>query len=244
MRKLLSTIYITSTGMGISKEGETIVFKKGKQKIAQFPSHNIEDIVIFEPLTITPALMKMCSEKDIKVSFISYTGRFLVGIQNPTKGNVRLRRKQYRVCDDKNACLEISKNCIIGKIFNSRCVFQRLVRDHKDKIDSKKVNKIVSSLAISINNIDKVKNLDSLRGVEGEAAKNYYSVFSELIFNPDFKNTFRGRNKRPPTDEINALLSFFYTLLAHDCEAALETVGLDPQVGFFTKKDQEGLHWH
>ncbi|NLJ87694.1 MAG: type I-C CRISPR-associated endonuclease Cas1 [Epulopiscium sp.] len=233
MRKLLNTIYITSSGMGMSKEGETIVFKKGSQKVAQFPSHNIESIVIFAPVTITPELMNMCSSKDIKISFISYSGKYLVSIQNPIKGNVRLRRKHYRISDDKNVCLDISKSFIIGKIFNCRCVLQRLIRDHKETINSEKVNKVVNSLAISIKNIDKVKDLDSLRGVEGEAAKNYYSVFSELIFRSEFKERFNGRSRRPPRDEINALLSFFYTLLTHDCEAALETVGLDPQVGFF-----------
>ncbi|HOA82110.1 MAG TPA: CRISPR-associated endonuclease Cas1, partial [Defluviitaleaceae bacterium] len=102
MRKLLNTIYITSSGMGMSKEGETIVFKKGSQKVAQFPSHNIESIVIFAPVTITPELMNMCSSKDIKISFISYSGKYLVSIQNPIKGNVRLRRKHYRISDDKN----------------------------------------------------------------------------------------------------------------------------------------------
>ena len=189
------------------------MFLKGSQKVAQFPSHNIESIVIFAPVTITPELMNMCSSKDIKISFISYSGKYLVSIQNPIKGNVRLRRKHYRISDDKNVCLDISKSFIIGKIFNCRCVLQRLIRDHKETINSEKVNKVVNSLAISIKNIDKVKDLDSLRGVEGEAAKNYYSVFSELIFRSEFKERFNGRSRRPPRDEINALLSFFYTLL-------------------------------
>jgi CRISPR-associated protein Cas1 len=233
MRKLLNTVYITTPDIYISKEGETIVFTRKKEKIMQLPSHNIEGIVIFEQTVITPHLMEMCAEKNIKVSFISYTGRFLVGIQSPIKGNVRLRRIQYRISDDKGSCVEIAKHFVIGKIYNSRVVFQRLLRDHGEKVNRKLIEKTIQSLAISINAIERIDNIDSLRGIEGEAAKNYYGSFEQLISNEEFKGIFKGRNRRPPTDEVNALLSFFYTLLAHDCEAALETVGLDPQVGFY-----------
>jgi CRISP-associated protein Cas1 len=233
MRKLLNTIYVTTPDVYMSKEGETILFQRNGEKIMQLPSHNIEGIVVFNNMVLTPALMEMCAQSNIHISFISYTGGFRVRIQNPINGNVRLRRKQYKMADDKECCLGIAKNFCIGKIFNSRCILQRLMRDHSEKINIQEIKRNVDLLGSRINAIDKVQDLQQLLGIEGEAAKIYYSVFDELITNVEFKNVFKGRSRRPPKDEINALLSFFYIMLTHDTEAALQTVGLDIQVGFY-----------
>jgi CRISPR-associated protein Cas1 len=233
MRKLLNTIYVTTPDIFISKEGETILFQKNGEKLMQLPSHNIEGIVIFNNSVITPALIQMCSQKNIHISFISYTGRFLVRLQNPIHGNVRLRRQQYRMADDEHKCLQIARSFCLAKIFNCRCVLQRLIRDHPEKINKEAVQNSVEKLGVRLNTLDRANNLQELLGIEGESAKIYYSVFDELITNSKFKQIFNGRNKRPPTDEINALLSFFYTMLSHEVDAALQTVGLDSQVGFY-----------
>ena len=233
IRHLLNTIYITQPDMYLSKDGETILIQQKGQTIKQLPIHNIEGIVMMANGTITPQLINMCSENNIHVSFISYTNKFLVNIQNPIQGNVRLRRKQYQISDQKDESVEIARSFLIGKVYNSRCVLQRLLRDHPNSDNKGTVSYAVDRLAIGLKQVQKCNNLKSLLGVEGEAAKNYYSVFNNLITALNSDMIFMGRSRRPPLDEVNAMLSFFYTLLAHDCTAALETVGLDPQVGFY-----------
>ena len=233
MRKLLNTIYVTLPDIYISKKGETILFKQKGNILMQLPIHNIEAIVIFGPSVITPDIINMCAERDVHVSFISVTGKFMVKVQNPIHGNVKLRRAQYKIADNKDEALGIAKNFCLGKIFNSRMVLQRLRRDHPEKIFLDKVDRSIALLANSLKKFEYVNDIYELLGLEGDAAKNYYSVFNELITNKNAEFIFTGRSRRPPRDEVNSLLSFFYTLLAHDVEAALETVGLDPQVGFF-----------
>lgn len=233
MRKLLNTIYVTTDEMYLRKEGETVVFELKGSRFAQLPIHNIESIVFFGSATVTPSLIEMCSQRNIKISYISFTGRFQVSIQNPIHGNVRLRRSQYRKADDQIICLSLAKNYVIGKVFNSRSVLQRLVRDHSKSINLEKVEEIIRDLYFSLQQVGKANDLQVLLGIEGDAAKKYYSVFNELIITNKEIFVFKRRTRRPPLDIVNALLSYFYTLLAHDCQAALETVGLDPQVGYF-----------
>lgn len=233
MRKLLNTIYVTLPEVYISKKGETIIFKQKSNILMQLPIHNIESIVIFGPSLITPDIINMCSERNVHISFISVVGKFMVKLQNPIHGNVKLRRAQYNVADNPIEALSIGKNFCLGKIFNSRMVLQRLRRDHPEKIDTESIDRSIDLLANSLKQFEYVHDIYQLLGLEGDAAKNYYSVFNELIINKDSNFIFTGRSRRPPRDEVNSLLSFFYTLLAHDIEAALETVGLDPQVGFY-----------
>lgn len=232
---MLNTIYITNANVSLNKEGDTIVLKMGTEKVGQLPVINIEGIVIFGTSYITPALLELCSQHNIHVSYISHSGRFLVRIQNPAHGNVRLRKSQYIFSDDAAFSLDVAKWFVLGKIYNCRCVLQRLLRDHGDSVDKGDVSQVVTALKILMNQMDKVTNDAQLRGLEGEAARVYYSVFNELIIDKSSMMVFKGRSRRPPMDNVNALLSFFYILLAHDCEAALETVGLDPQVGFYHK---------
>lgn len=233
MRKLLNVVYVSTEGMYISKDGETVLFKKDGRLISQLPSHNLEGIVIFGNGVVTSSLMRMCAEKNIKISFISYTGKFEVSIQSPIKGNVKLRRAQYRISEDCSQSLLLAKSFVLGKLFNCRSVLQRLLRDHREKVNADAVESASKRIRYSMTKVDSADDYLKLLGVEGEAAKNYYGVFENLLTDNGSVFSFQGRSRRPPRDEVNALLSFFYTILAHDCEAALETVGLDPQVGFY-----------
>ncbi|PKK39968.1 CRISPR-associated protein Cas1 [Clostridiaceae bacterium JG1575] len=240
MRKLLNTLYVTKEKLFFSKDGETIRIEEEGVKIAQYPVHNFESIVFFNTTTITPQLLKMFSEHQISASFLSHTGEFLVAIQNPIHGNVRLRRAQYNLSASAQDSLGVAKNLILAKILNARQNLLRFKRDHSDKITSfSELQNTIIQMKSSADSVCKASNDQMLLGIEGDAAKAYFSVFNHLIFSPDF--SFGGRSKRPPKDEVNALLSFFYVLLSHDCKAALETVGLDPQVGFY-HKDRPGRY--
>jgi CRISPR-associated protein Cas1 len=233
IRQLLNTIYVTQSDVYVHKKGETVVFEHSGQKMLQVPIHTIEGIVFYGTVTVTPHLMSLCSERNVHLSFISNTNRFLARIQNPINGNVRLRRIQYKVSDQEDKACALAKNFVIGKVFNSRMVLMRLLRDHSEKVDVTSIKVVVSRLKRSLNYIEQVNSIRTLLGHEGEAAQAYYSVFDALILNHESGFVFEGRTRRPPRDEVNAMLSFFYTILAHDVEAALETVGLDPQVGFY-----------
>lgn len=233
VRNLLNTLYLNTPDRYLRREGETIVIEEADKHIAQIPVHNMEGLVLFGPATITPALIALCNERNIHISFLSPTGRFLTRIQSPISGNVKLRRSQYRKADYNSKSLEVAQNFCLGKLFNCRNVLQRLVRDHETVIEMTAVNRVIGQLRYSIGKIGDASDYRMLLGIEGEATKNYYSVFNELIINKESGFVFHGRSRRPPMDEVNGLLSFFYTLLAHEVEAALETVGLDPQVGFY-----------
>ncbi|MBR0577138.1 type I-C CRISPR-associated endonuclease Cas1 [Proteiniclasticum sp. BAD-10] len=233
MRKLRNTLYITQDDMYLYRDGETIVLEKDRVKVKQLPIHNLEGVVFLNHATVTPQVLELCSSHQVHVSYISHTGQYLVKIQNPTQGNVVLRRDQYRIADDKNHSLRIAQSFCIGKIFNSRVVLQRLLRDHHDKVPTREVENSISLLQNSIRKVTYTNTLFDLLGLEGDAAKNYYQVFDHLILSKDQGFVFSGRSRRPPKDEVNALLSYFYMLLAHEVESALETVGLDPQVGFY-----------
>jgi CRISPR-associated protein Cas1 len=183
--------------------------------------------------------MGFCAENKVAVSFLTEYGRFLASVQGEISGNVLLRREQYRRADDMKCSSEITKSILMGKISNCRTVLQRSLRDHEDKVNAEEIAKASSRLAFSIDQIPKTDNLDILRGIEGEAANTYFGVFDHLIVaqKDDFK--FKDRNRRPPLDEVNCLLSFIYTLLMHDVRSALETVGLDSCVGFL-HRDRPG----
>lgn len=242
MRKLLNTIYVTTSDIYVSKEGETILFQRFGEKIMQLPALNIEGMVFFCHATITPELLNMCSEYKIHVSFISHTGKFLVGIHNPIHGNVRLRRRQYRISDSIDESITYAKSFCMGKIFNSRCLVNRYIRDYDKERKNENLKHVAFMLGQSLRKIERAESKETLLGIEGDAARAYYSVYKKMIRNGnrDGENwIFNGRTKRPPMDEVNAMLSYFYTILAHDVTSALETVGLDPQVGFY-HKDRPG----
>ena len=239
MKKYLNTLFITTQGAYLSKEGETIVVSVDKETKLQMPIHTIWGIVCFGQVSISPYLMGFCAENKVAVSFLTEHGHFLASIQGKISGNVLLRREQYRRADDMTYAAQITRFILMGKIANCRTVIQRALRDHSDKVNKDELAKASKHLRWYIGQIQNTDTLDELRGIEGAAANNYFDVFDHLIINQknDFK--FEKRNRRPPLDEINCLLSFLYTLLMHDVRSALESVGLDSCVGFL-HRDRPG----
>jgi CRISPR-associated protein Cas1 len=239
MRKLLNTLYVSSQGSYLHKEGETVVVEREQEKVLQLPIHTIGGIVCFGNVLCSPFLLGFCAERDIAVSFLSENGRFLASVRGPVSGNVLLRRAQYRMADDGATTRAIAANMIAGKLANSRVVLNRALRDHGDKMDSGSVKGASASIDRLIDALPAAADADALRGIEGMAAAEYFGVFNELIVDQKDGFAFGDRNRRPPLDPVNALLSFVYTLLMHDVRSALETVGLDPAVGFL-HRDRPG----
>lgn len=239
MRKLLNTLFITSENAFLSLEGETVCVEIDRRRAGQFPMHTLESIQCFSYNGATPALMGACAQKGIELSFYTPYGRFLCRTVGESRGNVLLRKRQYQFSEDeKESCL-IARNMILGKVFNCRWSIDRTLRDHALRIDQEKCQKAAGFLAASLGRIRVETDLDSLRGTEGECAQIYFGIFNELILNQRDSFSFQGRNKRPPLDPVNAMLSFGYTLLANDCAHALEGVGLDSYVGFL-HRDRPG----
>ncbi len=239
MRKLLNTLYITTENAFLSLDGETVYVEINKQKVGQFPLHTLESIVCFTYNGATPAFMGACAKKGIHLAFFSPFGKFLCRVIGESQGNVLLRKKQYRISDDKEESCLIARNCILGKVFNCRWSISRTLRDHALRVDGEACQRAAKYLSDAMEKIRRAEDLDSLRGLEGECAAVYFGVFDELILNQKEKFFFKGRNKRPPLDNVNAMLSFGYTLLANDCAGALEGVGLDSFVGFL-HRDRPG----
>lgn len=236
MRKLLNVLYVTSPEAYLGKEGETVLVLMNEEVKLRIPIHNLEGIVCFGYTGASPALMHLCAERGVALSFLSENGKFLARVSGRVSGNVLLRRKQYRLADNSDEALELAKNFVLGKIFNCKCVLQRFLRDHEGKGDVPGMLDGVKMLTMQLQKVRSSCHLEMLRGVEGEGARIYYGVFDNLILESKEVFHFSGRSRRPPLDPVNALLSFLYTLLAHDCTAALETVGLDPQVGFLHRE--------
>ena len=232
MKKLANTLYVTSSGSYLSLDGENVVVFDDKTEIGRVPLHNLDGIVSFGYRGASPALMGTCAEKNIALSFLSPQGKFLARVSGKVQGNVLLRKQQYRESENAEKSIVIARNCILGKVYNSRWVLERAIRDHSMQIDAKKVKKVSDILHKKLTEIQNCSDSGQLRGLEGEAAKLYFSVFNELILQQKEDFTFSGRNRRPPQDFLNALLSFTYTLLMGIVASALETVGLDPYVGF------------
>lgn len=239
MRKLLNTLFITSKDAFLSLEGETVCVKISGQKAGQFPFHTLESIVCFSYNGATPELMGACAKRGITLSFYNPYGRFLCRTVGENQGNVLLRKRQYRVSDSLEMSCRIARNFIFGKVFNCRWSIDRTLRDHALRVDVERGKTAVKYLSNALEKIRDEENLDSLRGLEGECASVYFGVFDELILNQKEDFYFHERNKRPPLDKVNAMLSFGYTLLTNDCAGALEGVGLDSFVGFM-HRDRPG----
>ncbi|MDR2149607.1 MAG: type I-C CRISPR-associated endonuclease Cas1c [Spirochaetaceae bacterium] len=238
MRKLLNTLYVSTQGAYLHKEGETVAIEVGKEK-KQYPFHLFDGIVCFGDVLCSPFLLGSCAERDVSISFLTEHGRFLASVRGPVSGNVLLRRKQYRMADNAEATRAIAANLISGKLANCRMVMNRTLRDHGDKIDAAAVRSASESIHNIIGSIPTADTVDEVRGFEGQGAATYFRVFNHLILDQKTDFVFFDRNRRPPLDEVNALLSFVYTLLMHDVRSALETVGLDPAVGFL-HRDRPG----
>lgn len=232
MKKLLNTLYVTSENSYLALDGENIVVLEDKQEIGRLPLHNLDSVVSFGYRGTSPALMGACAERNISLCYVSPQGKFLARVSGRTKGNVILREQQYKSSCDEKVSFSIAQNCIIGKVFNARWVLERAVRDHSLQIDVDRVKDASEKLKNSLEYIKNCKSKEQLRGYEGEAASIYFSVFNELILQQKTDFVFGGRSKRPPMDNVNAMLSFVYTLLTNQIASALECVGLDPYVGY------------
>ncbi len=239
MKKLLNILYVTSSNRYLSLDGENIVVLENEDEVGRIPLHNLQGIVTFGYMGASPALMGACAKRDISLCFLTQNGRFLARVVGSETGNVVLRKNQYRLSDDEDKCTEIARNFITGKIYNSKWVIERAIRDYALRLDVELLKRKSMFLQNSLRQVSDCLDTQQLRGIEGEAASIYFSVFDDLILQQKEDFYFRSRNKRPPLDNVNALLSFTYTLLANECASALQSVGLDPYVGFL-HKDRPG----
>lgn len=232
MRKLLNTLYVTTPDSYLARDGENVVVRVAESEKFRIPVHNIEGIVTFGYTGASPALLGLCAERNVGISFLTEHGRFWGRLSGPVKGNVLLRRKQYRMADNQEEALSVSRLLIAGKIANCRNVVQRVLRDHGKESNITALTEASAQLEIRQKQALKAADPDTLRGIEGDAANSYFGVFNHFIVTQGDDFVMNGRTRRPPKDKVNALLSFVYTLLAHEVQSALETVGLDPYVGF------------
>ncbi|MCF8131468.1 MAG: type I-C CRISPR-associated endonuclease Cas1c [Deltaproteobacteria bacterium] len=239
MKKLLNTLFITTQGAYLAKEGETIAIKSDGVVQKRFPIHTLDGVVCFGNVSCSPYLMGFCAEKNVSISFLTEYGRFLARVQGSVSGNVLLRREQYRSADDLGRSTTIARSILMGKLANSRTVLNRAVRDHPDLPEVNKIKSTSRRITEILQRIQSELSLNEIRGFEGEAAQAYFSVFDHLILAQKEHFSFKGRNRRPPLDNVNCLLSFLYTLVLHDVRSAIEGVGLDPAVGYL-HRDRPG----
>jgi CRISP-associated protein Cas1 len=235
MRRHLNTLYVTTQGAWLNKDGENVVVSLDSQERGRVPIHTIGGIIGFGRVLISPPLLGACAEAGICVNFMTEFGRFLARVEGPVSGNVLLRRTQYRWSDDPKKSDAIIKSIVAGKVLNQRTVLTRAVRDHSDTMPEHERTALAAAadrLAGIVRRLEKPLDGDQLRGAEGEAALVYFSVFDHLVRGEKPVFAFAGRSRRPPLDATNALLSFVYALLTSDVRGALESVGLDPAVGF------------
>ncbi|MEY9091623.1 type I-C CRISPR-associated endonuclease Cas1c [Paenibacillus sp. RC84] len=238
MRKLLNTLYITSPDTYLTRDGENVVVKAQDRDPFRMPIHNLEGIVTFGYAGASPSLMQLCAERGVSLSFCQENGQFMASVQGRVSGNILLRRKQYRLADGEEA-VKLAQRFVFAKIANSRTILLRGVRDHAELLDADKLRREADFLRRYLGRVLRTQTLDEVRGVEGDAARRYFSVWDELIRCDKDSFYMRGRNRRPPLDRVNAMLSFAYSLLRMEVQSAIETVGLDPAAGFL-HRDRPG----
>ncbi len=232
MRHLLNTLFVTTEDAYLSLDGENVVVNRKDTEIGRFPLHNLSGILSFSYAGASPALMGACAKRDIILSFCNPQGRFLARTVGSSNGNVLLRRTQYRFADDPVKSIRIARNMIFGKIYNARWSIERTRRDHRMRIEDSAFQTVSQTLQTLLPQVLQQETEDGLRGLEGVGASLYFGLFDQMILRNKSSFFFRGRNRRPPLDNVNALLSFAYSLLCNDCAAGLESVGLDAYVGF------------
>jgi CRISPR-associated protein Cas1 len=239
MKHLLNTLYVTTQGAYLAKDGAAVTVRVGEETRMRVPIHTLGGIVCFGQVGFSPFLLGLCSERGVAVSFLTENGRFLARVQGPASGNVLLRREQYRRADDAAPGAAVVRSFVAAKIANCRTLLLRALRDRPDVTGADLLRSAVGALSRSLDSLRHNVSTDVLRGIEGSAARTYFEVFDHLIVQQKGSFSFRERSRRPPLDNVNALLSFLYTLLRHDTAAALEAVGLDPAVGFL-HRDRPG----
>lgn len=239
MKHHLNTLFVTTQGAYLSQYGEALQVKVEDETRLQLPLHTLGGIVCFGRVSISPWLMGKCAEQGIAISFLSEQGKFLARVLGFTPGNVLLRREQYRRADDPAASADIARNVVAAKIANARTVLLRSARDYPDSAGAAEREHAAGRLAYNLQQVQQAADLDVIRGIEGESANIYFGVFDHLITAQREGFAFSGRNRRPPLDSANALLSFLYAMVGHDARAACESAGLDSQVGFL-HRDRPG----
>jgi len=235
MKKHANTLYVTTQGAYLARERQSILVRVENETRLRLPVHTLDGIVCFGQVSCSPFAMGLCAEQGVGISFMTETGRFLARVQGPTSGNVLLRRQQYRQSDDHNTNA-IAQTIIAAKIANSRTALQRSLRDHAPQPNQPDLAQAIDRLAELICQLDQPLKMEHIRGIEGEAARYYFGVLDHQITAQKGDFGFAGRSRRPPLDNINALLSFLYAVLAQDARSACEATGLDPQVGFLHRQ--------
>lgn len=236
MRKLLNTLFVTSPDTYLALDGENVVVYREEETVLRVPLHTLEQILYFGYKGASPALMGACTDRGIRLAFLTPNGRFLAAACGKAQGNVLLRIQQVRVSDDPVTRTCYARNFVFGKVFNSRWVLERTTRDHAMRVDVAGLKQVSKQMSDLLPSIRECTSDEQLRGFEGAAAEQYFRVFDQCVLQNKKAFYFHGRNRRPPLDNVNALLSFVYTLLANDCCAALEAVGLDPYIGFLHRE--------
>ena len=239
MKQLLNTLFVTSEDIYLSLEGENVLANRDREVVARYPLHTLQTIVSFSYSGASPALMGACAEKGIGLAFCTPRGRFLARVCGESNGNVLLRREQYRIADDPHRSCAVARDMIFGKLSNSGASIQRTLRDHAPRVQNCGLEDAASQIRQLLPQVLAAADLEALRGLEGVGASAYFGVLDHMLLNRKEDFYFRGRNRRPPLDRVNAMLSFAYSLLAHDCASALESVGLDAYVGFL-HRDRPG----
>lgn len=238
MKRLLNTLYVTTPDAYLACDGENVVIKVESEIRFRIPVHNLEGIVCFGYTGASPKLMHLCCKRGVALCFLTTYGKFMGRVTGNVSGNVLLRRTQYRWSDDEIVSVRLSRRFVAAKIINSRAVLHRALRDHSENVDNNLRDTLVA-LGRMPARLERAKDVNTVRGIEGEAAHLYFSSFNNLVLNQKDAFSLYNRNRRPPTDRMNALISFLYTLLTNEVVAALESVGLDPQVGFL-HRDRPG----
>lgn len=239
MRQLLNTLFVLSESSYLSLDGENVVVQCEDEIVGRFPLHTLTGILYFGYKGASPALMGACTRQNINLCFMTPNGRFLCRVCGESHGNVLLRKRQYRVSDNPVESFHLAREFLIGKIYNARWSLERATRDHPQRVDTEKLKAASAQLAEAARKTEDLTNMEELRGLEGEAAVRYFGVLDELLLQNKDSFYFHGRNRRPPLDNVNAMLSFAYAILSNDCAAALESVGLDASVGFL-HRDRSG----
>lgn len=239
MRKLLNTLYVLNEEAYLALDGENVVVRRGDEEMGRFPLHTLEELLCFSYKGASPALMGKCAKMGIGLAFFTPNGRFLARSYGESRGNVLLRKEQYRLSDNSAASCRVARNFIAGKVYNCRWVLERATRDHALRVDVERLKRVSGLLAEMLPRIAACEDLERLMGLEGESAAQYFDALNELILQNKDDFAFSGRSRRPPLDRFNALLSFVYTLLTNQCASALEGAGLDSYVGFL-HRDRAG----
>lgn len=243
MRHLLNTLFVTSEDAYLSLNGENVVVHREKTEIGRFPLHNLQMIVSFSYAGASPALMGACAERSVGLSFCTPRGKFLARTVGLSRGNVLLRRQQYRCADDLEESCRIARCMIYGKVYNARWSLERTRRDHKLRVDEEAFENASRIQKELLPEILEATDLERLRGLEGAAANAYFRVFDAMILRQKETFVFEERNRRPPMDPVNAMLSFAYSMLANDCASALESVGWMLTQAFCTGIVRDAADW-